>query len=405
MRGEMSFQKTVLFIKEKCSWPLLILVAAGLLNFYYVLRYGVNVPYRSEWDYLFVFPAEGSVFQADRLSRSVLPKLTAYVFYLLNGWNITIHVIFNYLIYVADIVLLYRLIVKTAGEYRFLPLFFLPLFSDLNVSNLLLATALQFHLTVLFGLIAADIGFCRPPTYRNSLKFVLFAALSVLSMNLVFMSGILIGWIVMEAQRKNFSRIGGMFLFMVAIFQVCCGDLFVFAEKQIFQPAVILFSVALTGIDMLTPMHVVLILPIVAALGYAFYKRRLWKDNAALLLLSIVLAAFLSALNSESNQNAYMFIHDGIGIVLFAVPVVFTLLRLEKPVFIYLCCLSLIGYSASFSPSYFKMEADIRNQTLSCAKKYYDAAGDGNCKFIDEYRAVVFLDTAKELNLNFTRIK
>lgn len=401
----MSFRKNVFFIKEKCSWPMLVLFAAGLLNFYYVLRYGVNVPYRSEWDYLFVFSAEGSVFHTDRLSRSVLPNLTAYVFYLLNGWNITFHVIFNYLIYVADVVLLYRLIVKTAGEYRFLPLFFLPLFSDLNVSNLLMATALRFHLTVLFGLIAADIGFCRPPTYRNSLMFVFFAALSVLSMNLVFMSGILIGWIVMEALRKNFSRIGGVLLFMIAIFHLCCGDLVVFAEKQIFQPAVILFSVALTGIDKLMPLHVVLILPIVIALGYAVYRYRLWKDNATILLLSIILAAFLSALNSEKNQNAYMFIHDGIGIVLFAVPVVFSLLRLVKPVFVYLCCLSLIGYSASFSPSYFKMESDVRGKTLICAESYYNGTGDGNCRFIDEYRAAAFLDMAKELNLNFTRKK
>ena len=52
-----------------------------------------------------------------------------------------------------------------------LPLFFLPLFSDLNALNLTQTTALQFHFSVLFGLIAADIGFFRPPTYHNSLKF------------------------------------------------------------------------------------------------------------------------------------------------------------------------------------------------------------------------------------------
>lgn len=397
------FQKAFLQIKEKFSLPMLVLIAAGVMNFYYVLRYGANVPHRAEWDYLFVFPPEGSVLYAGRTARPILANVIADVFYLLNGWNITFHLVFNYFVYVADIVLLYRLIIKAAGEYRFLPLFFLPLFSDLNALNLMQATALQFHFSILFGLIAADIGFCQPPTYHNSLKFILFAGLSVLSMNMVFMLGILIGWIVMEAQRKNVARILGVFIFMSVIFQICCSGLSVFADKQILQPAVILFSAVLTGLDMATSLHIVLILPVAAALGYVFYKRRLWKDNGALMLFSIILAAFLSALNVEKNARADMFIYNGAGIVLFAVPVVFTLLRLVKPVFIYLCVLSLIGYSASFSPAYFRAEAEIRRQTLECALKYYDGAGNGVCPTVDQYRSAAFLDAARELNLNFTR--
>lgn len=396
------FQKAFLQIKEKISLPMLVLIAAGLLNFYYVLRYGVNVPHRAEWDYLFVFSPKGSLLNAGHTARPVLPHAAAYVFYLLNGWNISVQLVFNYLVYLADVVLLYRLIVKTAGEYRFLPLFFLPLFSDLNALNLMQTTALQFHFTVLFGLIAADIGFCRPPTYHNSLKFIFFAALSVLSMNLVFMLGILTGWAVMEACRKNMARLVGAFIIMAVVFQICGGGLSFFSEKQIFQPAVILFSAVLTGLDMATPLHVFLIAPVAAALGYAFYQRRLWKDNGAMLLFSIILAAFLSALNGENSQKD-TFIYNGAGIVLFAVPVVFTLLRLVKPVFIYLCCLSLIGYSASFSPAYFRVEAAARRQTLECARNYYDGTGDGVCPSVDKYRPVLFLDAAKQLNLNFTR--
>ena len=404
MRGNM-FQKVFLQIKEKISLPMLVLIAAGLLNFYYVLRYSVNMPHRAEWDYLFVFPPEGSVFHAGRTSRPVLANAAADVFYLLNGWNITFHLIFNYFVYTADIVLLYRLIVKAAGEYRFLPLFFLPLFSDLNALNLTQTTALQFHFSVLFGLIAADIGFCRPPTYHNSLKFIFFAALSVLSMNPVFILGILIGWIVMEARRKNFARILGVFFFMIVIFQVCGGGLSVFAGKQILRPAVILFSAVLTGLDMVTPLHIILIFPVVAALGYAFYQRRLWEDCGALLLFSIILAAFLSALNGEQNEDPFVFIHSGAGIVLFAVPVVFTLLRLVKPVFIYLCCLGVIGYSAAFSPTYLKAEAAARRQTLECALKYYDGAGDGVCPNVDKHHSASFLDVSVQLGLSFTRRK
>ncbi len=398
----MFFQKALLRIK-KVPLFLAVLVIAGLLNFYYVLSYGVDVPHRTEWDSLFMFSPQGSVFQQDQAGRPVLTHMISYIFYLLGGWNIKIHLLFNYFVYVADIVLLYRLIVKAAGEYRFLPLFFLPFFSDLNALNLMQATALQFHLTVLFGLIAADIGFCRPPTLKNSLRFILFGALSVLSMNIIFMLGLLIGWGIMEAGRKNIPRIIGMFLFMIMIFHICCGGLSFFTGDQIFRFAVILFSAVLTGLDTVTPLHLIFILPPAVALGWGFYQRRLWKDSNAMMLIAIILAVFFSAMNCDSETDPYFFIHNGAGIVLFAVPVVFTLLRLVKPAFVYLCCLSVIGYSASFSPRYFQLEFSARRQVLSCAREYYNKTGDGNCPFISENNSAAFLDLAKQLNLSFTR--
>ena len=100
------FQKAFLQIKEKISLPMLVLIAAGLLNFYYVLRYGVNVPHRAEWDYLFVFSPKGSLLNAGHTARPVLPHAAAYVFYLLNGWNISVQQVFIYLVYLADVVLL-----------------------------------------------------------------------------------------------------------------------------------------------------------------------------------------------------------------------------------------------------------------------------------------------------------
>ena len=65
----------------------------------------------------------------------------------------------------------------------------------------------------------------------------------------------------------------------------------------------------------------------------------------------------------------------------------------------------MIGYSAAFSPAYFKAEAAARRQTLECALKYYDGAGDGICPNIDKYRSASFLDVSGQLGLSFTRRK
>ena len=68
-------------------------------------------------------------------------------------------------------------------------------------------------------------------------------------------------------------------------------------------------------------------------------------------------------------------------------------------------CLGLIVYCSSFAPAYFKAEAAARRQTLECALKYYDGAGDGVCPNVDKYRSASFLDVSGQLGLSFTRRK
>ena len=398
----MVFQKVLSRLKKIFSVPMLILTAAGVLNFYYVLHFSVNAPHREEWEYLFVFSPEGSVFHVNQTARPVFAYSIAYIFFLLNGWDISFHLLFNYFVYLADIVLLYRLIIKTAGNNYFLPFFFLPFFSDLNALNLMQASALQLHLCVLFGLIAAEIGFCRPSTYHNSLKLILFATLSVLSMNLVFIFGILLGWGIMELGRKNWPRILGTAFFTIAIFHLCNSSISFFSGEKLFYQAVLLYSAVLTGFDTQTPLHMIFILPVIAGLGYIFYKDRAWKNCHLMFLFSIVSATFFSALNAESSTDPYTFMHKGAGMALFAVPVVFTLLRKVKAVFIYVCCLSVIGYSASFSPDYFKAEASSRLQTLSCAQEYRQGLKNKECLFYSD-DVPDLLKLAQELQLNFIR--
>ncbi len=392
-------------LKKNMSLPLFLLLLAGLFNLYCMIRFSVNVPVKEEWNIMDMLSENGSIFDSTSSSRPLIPNFIIYMLYLINGWNVRFNLFLNYFIYIADIILMYRLIVKATGKNKFLPLFFLPFFSDLNALNLMQATALQFHLTVLFGLIAADIGFLRSPTYHNSLLFILFSALSVFSMNLLFAFGIFVGWGIMEIGRKNFRRAGGAAILMLVIFQISMfhSGIMLFSEKQLFQSALILYSAVLTGIDKVTPVHFIFILPVLIALGYLFYKKRFWTDINYMFVYSVIIATFLSALGADRTSSEYMFIHRGAGILLFSIPAVFVVMRLFKPVCVYLCCLCVIGYSASFTTNYFHMEKQARLLILDCAKEYYLGVNEGTCEIMDNQQLREFLDSSKKLKLNYVK--
>ena len=115
-------------LKKNMSLSLFLLLLAGLFNLYCVIKFSVNVPVKEEWNLMEMLSENGSIFDSTSSSRPLIPNFIIYMLYLINGWNVRFNLFLNYFIYIADIILMYRLIVKATGKNKFLPLFFLPFF-------------------------------------------------------------------------------------------------------------------------------------------------------------------------------------------------------------------------------------------------------------------------------------
>jgi len=404
----LKIKNRLLPIWEKLPWPALILFGIAAL-YGWIFKVDFPIPRYAEWDTLSMFEKKETAFPATADGWPLIPQLITHLFYFFGGWNIRAFLALNYLIYIADMILLYRLIEKAAGSYSFLPFFFIPFFSDLNVWNLMETTALQIHLTIFFGLWAADIGFQRLPTYRNSFFFLLFLALSVFSMNAVFATVVFFGWAFMELLQRKWRKVLGAFLLFFVIKSVSAlkAEVYFFSGfSEAFRKTVMSVSAALSGFDLITDFHFILILPVIGALLAVVYEKKLWKDRDTLTLLTIGLAFFFSAFQRVSLplQPPFSFISAGCGFVIFLVPVIFTLLRTVRPVFIYACCFAVLGYSADFSYRSFHTEALFRKTALQCAREYYSGTTHpAACVWLQDKRLPAVLDQAKALNLNFVR--
>lgn len=393
---------------QKLPWPALILAGAfAVYGWLFVASFAL--PRHTEWETLRLFEKNGSAFPMTANGWPVLSHLISHLFYLCGGWNIRAYLALNYLLYIADMVLLYRLIVKSAGAYRYLPLFFIPFFSDLNALNLMQTTALPVHLTVFFGLMAVEAGFHWQPSYKNSLLFLLFLILSVFSMNGIFAFGLFIGWAVMLLTRRNWQMVLGAALLLSIPFIISTAyiDGSFFADfTQLFRKAVITCSAVLSGFDIETDFHFILILPVIGTLGYVLFQKRLWRDSDALALYSVLLAVFLSVfcMMNAPVQFPFLFINAGAGFAVFMIPIVLTLLRVRRFIFIYSCFLCVLGYSAGFSYRVFRIENDFRQTTVQCAEEYFRGDKQSEaCQVLQDPYLPAVLDRAKALNLNYFR--
>lgn len=394
------------FIYEKI--PMVFLILCAVFSFYKVF-YIASFPIlrHSEWEMLKIFSSETSAFPMTKQGWPIVPELVTRLFYFLGGWNLRAYFVFNYLIYTVDIILLYSLIVNATGTYRCLPLFFIPFFSDLNALSLLQASALQVHLTLLFGLIAVKIAYQSKLTYRNIWFLLVSLILSVLSMNIVFAGVIFLSWSILQVIRGNGKLIAGMLLLIIVFLFVLSvglnGRFWVVWDFEI-DKVFMTLSALLTGFDITSRILFLFVFPIMIGMIWGIYENKLWRDASTVMLCSIVLALILSSFSlfAVSAPLPFSFINSGAGFLVFSVPIVFSLLRLVKPVFIYACCLVVLGYSAGFSSKTFQNESLLRQTTVQCARQYIEqGTQEEACSVIDNKYLPAALEKAKKLKLSF----
>ncbi|MBF0206335.1 MAG: glycosyltransferase family 2 protein [Oligoflexia bacterium] len=199
----------------------------ALKQLYYICQCAVDVPFADEWEAL----NRGAlglelnwqwIFSPHNEHRIIFTKLITYLSYLLDRWNIRHQIIFNYFIFLGVIFLLFKFknlifanfrqkepkegecppqnsqIHRKTSNFLLTPFYFFPLFvyflfSPLNFQNHLWGFQNQFHLVLLFSLLATIVGFTKFPLSWN--RTILFSLLIVATM-FSFSSGVVMSTIL-----------------------------------------------------------------------------------------------------------------------------------------------------------------------------------------------------------------
>ena len=90
--------------------------------------------------------------------------------------------------------------------------------------------------------------------------------------------------------------------------------------------------------------------------------------------------------------------------MVFLFPIVFTLLRAVRPVFVYICILAVSGYSATFSHQVFQVEKEFREMTAQCVGEYVAGTDQPeSCKILKDPHLPSVLDETEGVDLPFIR--
>lgn len=182
---------------RKISWLLLVFMYG--VQFFRVVRYAVDVPYLDEWAY----------FELNALSphldwswlvafhnehRIILTKLMAWLNLKLFGLDFAAQQLANFVQYgalIGFVAYLKRRIIGNA--FPAFPLFLVFLLSSLNIENHLWGFQSQFHLVVIFSLLAVSFAFLPENRCRNNYLVAVFILLAAYS----FSAGVVMGIILL----------------------------------------------------------------------------------------------------------------------------------------------------------------------------------------------------------------
>lgn len=185
------------------------------IHFAFICRFAVDVPYVDEWDELPSASGGLSEFwQQHNEHRIVFTKIQTYLLFLLNGWDIRLHILINFVIFGFMLVLLYKLFVSLWPKNQnkaLLALSFAPLLSPLLSENHEWAFQSQFHFFIIFGLLALIFFLKERP--KLALLFC-FASMVSFSAGVIFCTVIVVSRGVLWSMDRHYKRAGWIFLWL-----------------------------------------------------------------------------------------------------------------------------------------------------------------------------------------------
>ncbi len=159
-----------------------LLFLTACMCFYHTLINAVDMPFDDEFD-LFINPEMTSRFNLNWLLPSqgelkiVSTRLLTWVFYHINGYNGKSVIIFNFFLSCVGYYVLYKILRSSAKDFPFLPLFFIPFFSDIFWMNRLISFQSQVYFMLLFCYLSIYFGFVKNKPIISSI-FVFLATIS-----------------------------------------------------------------------------------------------------------------------------------------------------------------------------------------------------------------------------------
>ncbi len=356
-----------------------------------VFRCAVNVAYWDEVPFYAALKAGQSAafyWQTYNEHRIVFTKI-------LMGFGTPLTWIYtSYALYVLTVFELWRVVRKAAGDKWFLPLLFAPLFSDMNAVNLLWGFSSQFHLMILFALLAAEFAFLRPETGKNKGLCLLFLLLSCLSMNIVFALGVAAAALMADGTGKKQAI--PCFAAVFAVFFIGYAPVGAGAKVSLYSTEfgygfVNLFSAYFTGFDRFSIVHLLLFCLMFAPLILLFCKNSDTDDRNRMALYAVVFGSLLSAAGIARNRFGDALMHRHAESVMICIPALMMLLYPMRKAFFTAAIVVALGYSAHFdSGTFSRIKAD-RLQGVACLESFKAGQNDGNCPTLYPYNMAKFV--------------
>jgi hypothetical protein len=430
---------------RKVSIPLgnLLVICLYLYHFSIIKKYAVNVPYWDEWEY---FKPEALpsgltlhwLFKFHNEHRIVFTKLLAWLNLKILGLDFEAQQLFNFLLFGCLLFVVYLLVKRVTAEKSFphFPLFMIFLLSPLNYENHLWGFQSQFHLVLLFSLLALAMAFPERITPISTLWFSLLTILASYSFSagvvfsLVF-AGCFLIYCWGSYCRKQVSR--RVALSAVAIVAAVMGIGLVLwfqgyarppLHPELVMPSSVKFWDFLLGLAGFgfgyTPATIVsgriagvislliVLLPVVLLLanGKTRWSSATWTVAAGSMATLALLATIAMAraeievtMVSRYNEFAFMLIpFAALG----------WWLAIKQNTWRSVCLFLLwvfcgIGYFDKRSFALYEEVQNQRNTGLACIASYGKKSGDGNCPMIYDVPINTFIDQAQLLPVRFLR--
>jgi hypothetical protein len=430
---------------RKALLPLGWALVTGLYLYQFVAirRHAVDVPYWDEWEYFTPdgLPAGLSwqwLFKFHNEHRIVLTKLMAWLNLKFFGLDFGLQQLFNFGLFGCLLAAVYFLMTRVTGNDRFsgFPWFLVFLLSPLNFANHLWAFQSQFHLVLLFAVLALTEAFPERPAVPAAVKFSLLTILAIYSFSagpvfsLVYLGCVMI-YVSGTFLNNHATKMAALTSLSISSGSVGISLVFWFHgyAKPSLHPELVLplngkfwlfflnlvglgfgytTSVAGSGWFMGAVCLVCVLLPAVLLL---LDNRKRWQAGSWMAVTGIVaILALLAAITmgranlealSEPRYNEFAFM-----LIPFAALAWWLAVPPGKPRTLLLSLLWLLccaGYIDKWSFAPYLAVTEQRVTAGECIASYYHGSGDGNCPMSYDVPLNGYLDRARLLPVKFVQ--
>lgn len=423
---------------------LAICIGLYLFQFYFVCRYSVDIPYWDEWESFRPdqLPAGFSLswlFAQHNEHRLVTTKLLVWLLYRLNGWDLVVHQVLNFVLYGLLLIWIGWFVRKAAPQIpSWLQVsFMIFLLSTISFQNHVMGYQSQVHFWLLFFLIAAYFLFHSSQKWSALIVGCLASVLSIYSLasGVVSSATLLLVFCLFKAlrayqspagrlRRRELSQLATVIAVTVAAIMfwfvgyqkpTINSQLSLLVNREFWDYYLNLVSFGF-GVDRVSQVAgVVCLVIVIAPVGALVVKRKgnlreaQWAVFATTIAILVVFASVASGRSPLGTVQAKSPRYAEFGMVL----IPFSMLawgylfehkqRLQTAVIVGLWIFLMAMFWNNYRYKSYHVEHYRRIEGVQCVRKYYRQGGEALCPTIYPGSLTQKLEEAKNLNASFYR--